>query len=264
MGLQAIYPKKRPFKVGSPLPRKYPRLLKNVVIARPDQAWCLTYLRMQRGFAYLMAVMDCFSRPVLSWRLSNTQDRETCLELYRKALLAYRAPEIFHTDQGSQYTGEAIPSLSLRSGIKISMTGRCYDNILIECLWRSAKYEEVYFHEYVDMRQAKKRLESYVAFYNGVRLHQALNNQIPQEVYYALGRPRQQEQSLLAHTTICPLGQYCPVITHNHGSLVSYWYLNFREKLSNDWGTPHFVSFRWCACDREKSNNRVFGRVLCC
>ena len=167
IGLQAIYPKPRP-RVGPGPALRYPNLLKGRHIDRPNEAWCsdITYIRMDRRIAYLVAVMEWYSRYILSWTLSNTQDASVCVETYKDALTISQ-PEIFHSDQGSQFTSEEMTSLSKRAGIRISMCGRgrCYDDILIERLWRSVKYEEVYLNEYANLRQARQRLGGYISFY---------------------------------------------------------------------------------------------------
>ena len=222
MGLQAIYPKPRTWEGSKPITR-YPNLLKRRNIDHPNQAWCsdITYIQMHRGFAYLIAVMDCYSRYVLSWTLSNTQEASVCAETYQDALLTGK-PEIFHSDQGSQFTSQEMTTLSKNADIRISMCGRgrCYDNILIERLWRSVKYEEVYLHEYATLRHARKRLGGYLAFYNHQRPHQSLQYRTPSEVYYGLpGHNPAMAQTNT--TTTCPLGQTCPAIPHNLGSILS-------------------------------------------
>ena len=222
MGLQAIYPKPRP-RVGPGPALRYPNLLKGRHIDRPNQAWCsdITYIRMDRGFAYLVAVMDWYSRYILSWTLSNTQDASVCVETYKDALTISQ-PEIFHSDQGSQFTSEEMTSLSKRAGIQISMCGRgrCYDNILIERLWRSVKYEEVYLNEYANLRQARRRLGGYISFYNHSRPHQSLRYRTPSEVYHGHSGPHP-AMAITHTTTTCPLGPTCPAIPHNPGSSLS-------------------------------------------
>lgn len=185
MGIEAIYPKPR---LSRPAPehRIYPYLLRDLPINRPDQVWCadITYIRMQRGFAYLVAVMDWFSRYVLSWRLSNTLDAAFCVEALDEALHG-ATPEIFNTDQGSQFTGGDFTGRLEDAQVRISMDGRgrCFDNIFIERLWRSVKYEEVYLHDYTDLNEADDRLAWYFDFYNHQRRHQGLGKERPGALY---------------------------------------------------------------------------------
>jgi len=186
MGLEAIYPKPR-------LSRRdqehevFPYLLRGVPIVRPDQVWSsdITYIPMARGFLYLVAVIDWFSRYVLSWRLSNTLDTSFCLEALEEALSGSRRPEIFNTDQGSQFTSKAFTERLKAEGIKISMDGRgrAFDNIFIERLWWAVKYEEVYLHAYEGGRAAHEGLGHYFRFYDDERPHQALGYRTPREVY---------------------------------------------------------------------------------
>lgn len=187
LGLEAIYPKKNLSKPVEAHP-KYPYLLKNLEINRPGQVWCadITYIRLKQGFVYLIAIMDWYSRYVLSWKLSNTLDAAFCVDALEEALIFYRKPDIFNTDQGSQFTSASFTGLLLVQGIQISMDGkgRAFDNIFIERLWRSLKYEEVYLHDYADVREAKSRLKIYFDFYNYCRHHQALGYKKPVEVYF--------------------------------------------------------------------------------
>ena len=176
VGIEAIYPKPR---LSRPAPehRIYPYLLRGLPIERPNQVWCadITYIRMWRGFAYLVAVMDWCSRYVLSWRLSNTLDAAFCVEALDEALDT-ATPEIFNTDQGSQFTGHDFTGRLDKAKVGISMDGRgrCFGNIFIERLWRSVKYEEVYLCDYADLHQAQDRLGRYFDFYNHQRRHQGL------------------------------------------------------------------------------------------
>ena len=185
MGLEAIYPKPRT-TVTCPENKVYPYLLKDVIIDRPDQVWAadITYIAMRRGWVYLAAIMDWFSRYVLCWEVSVTLDASFCVWALRRALSAGR-PEIFNSDQGSQFTSRAFTDGLHGAGIRISMDGRgrVYDNIFIERLWRSVKYEEVYLKDYQTMRQAAAGLGSYLSFYDDVRLHQSLDYRTPAEVY---------------------------------------------------------------------------------
>lgn len=192
LGIEAIYPRPR---TGRPAPehRVYPYLLRGLAVLRPDQVWCadITYVPMLRGFAYLVAVMDWFSRFVLAWRLSNSLDALFCLEALDEAL-AGTAPEIFNTDQGSQFTARDFTGRLLDAGVRVSMDGRgrCFDNIFIERLWRSAKYEEIYLFDYTDLHEAERRLDRYFAFYNHRRPHQGLGGATPHQVYTGAAVPR--------------------------------------------------------------------------
>ncbi len=166
----------------------YPYLLRDLVIDRPNQVWStdITYIPMARGFVYLVAVMDWYSRKVLSWRLSNTLDASFCVDALEEAVETYGAPEIFNTDQGSQFTSEDFTSVLKRHDIKISMDGKgqWVDNVFVERLWRSVKYEEVYLKAYDGMAEARASLASYFDFYNNERRHQSLDRQTPDGVYY--------------------------------------------------------------------------------
>jgi len=185
LGLQAIYPKKR-LSLGNHEHKKYPYLLRRVQIARPDHVWCsdITYIRLNGGFVYLVAVMDWYSRFVLSWDLSITLDTEFCVTALDRALERSR-PEIFNTDQGCQYTSHEFTGRLKESGIEISMDGRgrAFDNIMIERLWRSVKYEEVYLKEYASVRDCRNALRQYFEFYNHQRRHQGLGRRTPWDVY---------------------------------------------------------------------------------
>ena len=191
MGLEAIY---RAPKTSAPHPehRVYPYLLKGLAIERPDQVWCadITYVPVQRGFLYLVAIMDWASRRVLAWRLSNTLDAGFCVEALSEALARFGRPEIFNTDQGSQFTSLDFTGALKDAKIKISMDGRgrCMDNIFIERLWRSLKYEAVYLHELTDGFQARRVIGDWIGFYNTERPHSALAGRTPAEAY-AAGRP---------------------------------------------------------------------------
>ncbi len=186
LGLQAIYPRRR-IGFSSPGHKLYPYLLEGVKVERPDQIWGadITYIRLAHGFVYLVAVMDWYSRYVLSWELSNTLDSRFCGEALRKALWTSR-PEIFNTDQGVQFSSQEFTGLLQDCEIKISMDGRgrVYDNIFVERLWRTVKYEEVYLHEYRTVSEAKQGLRAYFLFYNAERLHQSLSYRTPHEVYF--------------------------------------------------------------------------------
>ena len=189
MGVQAHY--RRP-KTSKPAPghKIYPYLLRNLEITRPNQVWAadITYLPMARGFCYLMAIMDLFSRRVLSWRLSNTLDVSFCLEALSEALDLYGPPDIFNSDQGSQFTSDAFTGLLLDNEVNISMDGkgRWIDNVFIERLWWSVKYEEVYSKAYGSITEARAELKKYFQFYNGRRRHKSLGRKTPDSVYRAV------------------------------------------------------------------------------
>lgn len=188
MGLVALYPKKK-----TSLPGKghkvYPYLLKGLTIDRPNQVWAtdICYLPMAKGFLYLVAVMDWHSRKVLAWRLSNTMDTGFCLQALDEAIARYGAPAIFNTDQGSQFTSDKFTGMLNAHQIQISMDGkgRWVDNVFVERLWRSVKYEEVYLKAYETPRQAEIEIGRYFRFYNEKRRHQGLEGKTPDEVYYA-------------------------------------------------------------------------------
>jgi putative transposase len=186
MGIEAIYQKPRTTK-PAPEDKKYPYLLREREISSPGQVWCadITYIRLYRGFVYLVAVMDWFSRYVLSWRLSNSMETSFCLDALQEALERFCAPGIFNTDQGSQFTSGDFTGCLEGAGVDISMDGRgrYLDNIFIERLWRSVKYEEVYLKDYQTMRDASSNLGSYFGLYNNERPHQSLDYQTPAEVY---------------------------------------------------------------------------------
>jgi putative transposase len=186
MGLEAIYQKPN---LSKPAPghKKYPYLLRNLVINRPNQVWSsdITYIRMKHGFIYLVAIMDWHSRYVLSHEISTSMDTDFCLEALEKALKT-ATPEIFNTDQGSQFTSIEFTGRLEKQGIRISMDGRgrALDNVFIERLWRSVKYEEVYLHSYESIKEAQQGIKNYLEFYNDDRLHQALDYQAPKEIHY--------------------------------------------------------------------------------
>ena len=185
MGLEAIYPKKR-LSLPGEVQKRYPYLLSGMEIVRPDQVWSadITYIRLQRGFLYLVAILDCYSRYVLSWALSSSLEAAFCVWALEEAL-AQGEPEIFNTDQGIQFTSEAFTGILETRGIAISMDGRgrVFDNIFSERLWRTVKKEEVYLKDYADPREAREGLRAYFRFYNERRLHQALSYSTPAEVY---------------------------------------------------------------------------------
>jgi len=188
MGIKAIYRRPRTSK-PAPGNKIYPYLLSGMEIIRPNQVWAadITYIPMARGFLYLVAIIDWYSRYVLSWRLSNTMDAGFCAEALEEALRKGK-PEIFNTDQGAQFTGEAFTGLLEQHGVRISMDGKgsYNDNLFIERLWRTVKYEEVYLKAYQDGRDARIGLGSYFRFYNTERPHQALGYRTPAEVFTSI------------------------------------------------------------------------------
>jgi putative transposase len=189
MGIEAVYPKPKLSQPGEGH-KIYPYLLRGVTVDRPDQVWStdITYIRMGQGFVYLVAVMDWYSRYVLSWSLSLTMEIDFCIEALRSALRRGR-PEIFNSDQGSQFTSEKFTDELAVKDIAISMDGRgrCMDNIFIERLWRSLKYEEVYLKDYESVKEARTGIDRYLRFYNQERLHQSLDYRTPVAIYQARG-----------------------------------------------------------------------------
>lgn len=187
MGIAALYrtPSLSRRQAGH---RIYPYLLRDRVISQPNQVWAadITYIPMRRGFVYLFAVLDWASRRVLAWRLSTTLTTDFCLEAVREAITQYGCPEIFNTDQGCQFTSQEFTGLLQAHGIQISMDGTgCWrDNVFVERLWRTVKYEEVYLHAYETVGAAQQGLARYLTFYNEIRPHQALDGQTPDQVYY--------------------------------------------------------------------------------
>lgn len=186
MGLESIYPKPN-LSMSMKEHKKYPYLLRDVAVTRPNQVWStdITYIRLMQGFIYLVAIIDWYSRYVLSWEISTTLDKEFCMKALNRALESGN-PEIFNTDQGVQFTSLEFTGRLEGAGIKVSMDGRgrALDNIFVERLWRSVKYEEVYLKDYQDVRAAKDGLGSYFRFYNAERPHQSLGDATPSEVYY--------------------------------------------------------------------------------
>jgi putative transposase len=186
MGLEAIYPKPRLSGNGSAHPR-FPYLLKGLAIERSNQVWCsdITYIGLAGGFVYLVALMDWFSRFVLAWELSNSLESDFCVRALRRALRTYGAPQISNTDQGVQFTSATWIGLLTDHQIAISMDGRgrVFDNIFVERLWRSLKYEEVYLHEYPSVTDAWRAIDEYFRFYNEQRPHSSLENVPPAAVY---------------------------------------------------------------------------------
>ena len=185
MGIIAVYPKRRT-SICNAAHKKYPYLLRGLEIKRSNQVWCadITYIPMQRGFMYFVAIMDWYSRRVLSWRLSNTLDDDFCVEALKEALSKAK-PEIFNTDQGSQFTGSAWTGTLTDADVQISMDGkgRWMDNVMIERLWRTLKYDYIYLHAFTDGRELKLGLGQWFREYNTERPHSALDYNTPDEVY---------------------------------------------------------------------------------
>jgi len=185
MGLEAVYQKPR-LSQKNQQHKVYPYLLRDLTVERPDQVWCtdITYIPMHRGWVYLVAIMDWFSRYVLSWEVSVTMDTSFCISALERAL-ALGTPDIFNSDQGSQFTSQAFTGVLEAAAIRISMDGRkrAFDNIFIERLWRTVKYEEVYLHDYQTVAEAVYGFRRYFGFYNDLRLHQSLDYRTPAEVY---------------------------------------------------------------------------------
>lgn len=191
-GLEALY-RKPGTTHKDPGHTVYPYLLRDLTVTRSNQAWAadITYIPMAKGFIYLVAVIDWFSRCVLAWRLSNTLTTDFCLDAVNEALANYGTPEIFNTDQGCQFTSHEFTGLLHHQGIRVSMDGKgCWrDNVFVERLWRTVKYEEVYLKAYDSVAQAKSSLKTYLDFYNTQRPHQRLDGKTPEEVYFA-NRPQ--------------------------------------------------------------------------
>ena len=194
MGIEALYRKPRLSK-PHPQHKIYPYLLRDMEITKANQVWTadITYLPMAKGFCYLVAIMDWASRRVLAWQLSNTLDSSFCVAALEEALCRFGAPEIFNTDQGSQFTSDDFTKMLLSRGIDISMDdrGRWVDNVFIERLWRSVKYEDVYLKAYDSIASTQRGLKKYFDFYNGQRRHQGLDDRTPNEVYLTT-LPKQQ------------------------------------------------------------------------
>jgi putative transposase len=187
MGLEAIYRKPNTSK-PAPGHKIYPYLLRKLPVTRPNQVWAmdLTYIPMGRGFVYLAAIIDWFSRRVLAWRLSTTMEAAFCIEALEEALVRYGRPEIFNTDQGSQFTSHAFTSVLSKNSIAISMDGKgaWRDNVFVERLWRSIKYEEVYLKAYDSVSEARAAIGRSLTFYNGQRPHSSLDRRTPDQAYF--------------------------------------------------------------------------------
>jgi putative transposase len=187
MGIEAIY--RRP-NTSKPAPshRIYPYLLRGLMIDRPNQVWAtdITYIPMARGFVYLAAVMDWFTRRILAWRLSNTMEASFCIDAVEEALAKHGCPQIFNTDQGSQFTSAEFTGVLINNGVSISMDGKgaWRDNVFVERFWRTIKYEEVYLHAYEGVGEARQLIGRYIAFYNAQRPHIALDGRTPDQAYF--------------------------------------------------------------------------------
>ena len=208
LGLQAIYQKPNTSR-PAPESRIFPYLLRGLVIDRPNQVWCadITYIPMAKGFLYLVAIMDWASRKLLAWRLSNTMEAAFCVEALEDALGRYGGPEIFNTDQGSQFTSAAFTGVLQSHGVRISMDGkgRFMDNIFVERLWRSLKYEEVYLYAYDSVQEARTGIGRYFDFFNDERPHQVLGYQTPASFYDGLtGNPATAAGELPLNTAPLP------------------------------------------------------------
>jgi len=188
MGIEAIYRRPRTSKPAAGH-KIFPYLLRGLTIDRANQVWAsdITYIRMERGFVYLAAVMDWFARRILAWRLSITLGEDFCVDAVDEALRLYGSPEIFNTDQGSQFTSDAFTEVLIGNGIDISMDGKgaWRDNVFIERFWRTLKYEEVYLKAYESVAEARSSIGRFLEFYNGGRPHSALDRRTPDQAYYA-------------------------------------------------------------------------------
>ena len=187
MGITALYRKPNTSKPAAGH-KIYPYLLRGVTVDRPDQAWAMdfTYVPMARGFVYLAAVVDWYSRRVLAWRLSITMEAAFCVEALEEALACHGKPDVFNTDQGSQFTGQDFTGVLLKAGVAISMDGKgaWRDNVFVERLWRSVKYEEIYLRAYDTVGEARASIGRYLAFYNGRRPHSSLDRKTPDQAYF--------------------------------------------------------------------------------
>ena len=192
MGIEAIYPKPRTTR-RHPGHKRYPYLLKDLAITQPNQVWAadITYVPMSRGFMYLVAVMDWYSRKILSWRVSNTLESDFCVQALKEALSWFGRPDIFNTDQGSQFTSKDFTGLLKEHQVKISMDGRrrCQDNIFIERLWWTVKYQYLYLRSFENGLALRGGLAVWIRGYNQVRGHSSLDDRTPDEVYYGLPHP---------------------------------------------------------------------------
>ncbi len=220
MGLIAIYQVPKP-NLSAPGHKIFPYLLRNLTIDRPDQVWAtdITYLRLAHGFVYLTAIMDWYSRYVLSWRLSNTLDALFCVDALEEALSKFDTPSIFNSDQGSQYSSDRFTDLLISSGVLISMDGkgRWADNRFVERLWRTVKYEAVFTCDFEDVRVARQHLTKYFDYYNYQRPHQSLGYQTPEAVYRGVV---QGSFESVNHVSSTPLGSAFATLTNTANSEV--------------------------------------------
>lgn len=188
IGIEAKYPKPRT-TCSNPAHKKYPYLLRDLEITKPNQVWCadITYIRVKHGWAYMVAILDWATRRVLSWRLSNSMESSFCVEALNEALELYPRPEYFNTDQGAQFTCEAFIKLLIERQIKISMDGkgRALDNVIVERFWRSLKYEHIYLLEHENLVQTRIGISCYIERYNSIRRHYGIARKTPDEVYFA-------------------------------------------------------------------------------
>jgi len=218
MGLEAIYPK-RCLSLSGKGHKRYPYLLRGLVIGRPNQVWSadITYIRLRRVFAYLVGILDWYSRYLLSWALSVDLEADFCVRALEEALMLGN-PEIFNTDQGVQFTSEAFTGTLEGRGIRISMDGRgrVFDNIFVERFWRSVKYEDVYLKDYADVPDARAGLKEYFGTYNEHRLHQALNYRTPAQVHHETGSASKARAARTAAVT--PVALRAPSVTAAVGS----------------------------------------------
>ena len=223
MGLEAIYQKPDTSR-AHPEHKIYPYLLRDLAIGRVNQVWCadITYIPMAKGFVYLVAVMDWFSRRVLSWRVSITMEADFCVEALREALDRHGPPEVFNTDQGAQFTSADFVGELEGRGVRVSMDGRgrYLDNIFIERLWRSLKYEEVFIKAYGSVIEARRGLGGWLAFYNGERPHQALDYRTPREIFEGIARGH--VDNPFASIRDAPALSTCPRAHHQEKEVIMY------------------------------------------
>jgi putative transposase len=199
MGLMAIYPKPNLSK-PCPISQTYPYLLRNIAIIRPNQVWAadITYIKLAQGWCYLIAIIDWYSRYVLSWRLSESLHLPFCLDALNEAIGTYGTPEIFNSDQGSHFTALEWIAILKEHDIRISMDGRgrCMDNIFTERFWRSLKYENVYIKGYANLNEAHRGIAEYMPFFNTIRPHESLGYQTPQEIHFSLPKAKKQSATI--------------------------------------------------------------------
>jgi putative transposase len=195
-GLRALFPGKHT-SMAAVNHKKYPYLLRGKAVWLPNQVWAtdITYIRLSGGYVYLAAIIDLFSRKVLSWRVSNTMDAEFCISALEEAIASYGVPAIFNTDQGSQFTSDGFVGVLQSHGIKISMDGknRALDNVIVERFWRTLKYEDIYLRDYQNMSELKDGLKRYFGFYNEQRFHASLDYMTPDAMYYSVFKDKENE-----------------------------------------------------------------------